>query len=37
MLAKMIDLVEKEGGFGQHLVLVSRDSRYLGSINVAAW
>lgn len=37
MLAKMLQLVEQEGGFGQHLVVVTSDSRYLGALNVSAW
>lgn len=37
MLEKMLELVKKEGGFGQHAVVVTSDSRYLGEVPFANW
>lgn len=37
MVEKMLSLVQKEGGFGQHAVLVTSDSRYLGAVPFARW
>lgn len=37
MYQRMLKLVQSEGGFGQHAVVVTSDSRYLGAINVSAW
>jgi len=34
---KLVGIVRAEGGFGQHAVIVTRDSRYLGEIPVASW
>ena len=34
---KMLKVVESEGGFGQHAVVVTRDSRYLGAVKVSRW
>lgn len=37
MLEKMLELVRAEGGFGQHAVAVTSDSRYLGAIPFESW
>jgi hypothetical protein len=37
MFRQMVELVRKEGGFGQHAVVVTTDSRYLGAVNFASW
>ena len=37
MYRQMVELVRKEGGFGQHAVVVTTDSRYLGAVNFARW
>lgn len=34
---QLLAAVESEGGFGQHAVLVTSDSRYLGEIPFASW
>lgn len=34
---KLVGIVRSEGGFGQHAVIVTRDTRYLGEIPVASW
>lgn len=33
----MVELVRSEGGFAQHAVVVTSDSRYLGEIPFASW
>lgn len=37
MYRRMVNLVNSEGGFGQHAVVVTTDSRYLGEVAVTAW
>lgn len=37
MYRQMVELVRSEGGFGQHAVVVTSDSRYLGEIPFASW
>ena len=37
MYRRMVNLVNSEGGFGQHAVVVTTESRYLGELAVAAW
>lgn len=37
MYRQMVELVRSEGGFGQHAVVVTSDSRYLGEIAFASW
>lgn len=37
MLEKMLELVRSEGGFGQHAVVVTSDSRYLGEVPFERW
>lgn len=37
MVEKMLKIIQSEGGFGQHAVVLTRDSRYLGALDVAAW
>ncbi len=37
MYRQMVDLVRSEGGFAQHAVVVTSDSRYLGEIPFASW
>lgn len=37
MVEKMLALVRNEGGFGQHAVVVTSDSRYLGAVPFAKW
>lgn len=34
---ELVDIVRSEGGFGQHAVVVTRDTRYLGEVNIANW
>lgn len=34
---ELVDIVRSGGGFGQHAVVVTRDSRYLGEVNIANW
>ena len=34
---QMVADVRSAGGFGQHAVIVTSDSRYLGEVNVASW
>jgi hypothetical protein len=29
--------VQSEGGFGQHAVILTRDTRYFGEVPVAQW
>lgn len=37
MLDAMLRTVQSEGGFGQHAVVVTKDTRYLGDLNVSQW
>ena len=37
MLETMLNLVQHEGGFGQHAVVVTSDSRYLGAVPFSKW
>ena len=37
MVEQMLKLVQSEGGFGQHAVVVTADSRYLGEVPFASW
>jgi hypothetical protein len=37
MYKQMVELVHSEGGFAQHAVVVTSDSRYLGDIPFASW
>ena len=37
MLETMLKLVQSEGGFGQHAVVVTSDSRYLGEVPFERW
>jgi hypothetical protein len=37
MVAKMLDVVQSEGGFGQRAVVLTRDTRYLGEVPVISW
>ena len=37
MYRQMVELVHSEGGFAQHAVVVTSDSRYLGDIPFASW
>ncbi|HYP23528.1 MAG TPA: hypothetical protein VEV43_08140, partial [Actinomycetota bacterium] len=37
MYRQMVELVHSEGGFAQHAVVVTSDSRYLGEIPFASW
>ncbi|HYO61193.1 MAG TPA: hypothetical protein VEU29_04790, partial [Actinomycetota bacterium] len=37
MYRQMVELVRSEGGFGQHAVVVTSDSRYLGEIPFESW
>jgi uncharacterized membrane protein len=37
MFNKMLAAVKAEGGFGQHAVILTRDTRYLGEVPVSAW
>lgn len=37
MYQRMLQLVQSEGGFGQHAVVITTDARYLGDLAVAAW
>lgn len=37
MFQRMYAAVRSEGGFGQHAVVLTRDTRYLGEVPVSAW
>jgi hypothetical protein len=37
MFYKMLEAVRSEGGFGQHAVVLTRDTRYLGEVPLSAW
>jgi hypothetical protein len=37
MYRQMVEIVHSEGGFAQHAVVVTSDSRYLGDIPFASW
>jgi len=37
MLQNMLKAVRSEGGFGQHAVVLTKDTRYLGEVPLAAW
>jgi hypothetical protein len=34
---QMLQTIESEGGFGQHAIVVTSDSRYLGEVPFASW
>jgi len=34
---ELLAIAESEGGFGQHAIVVTADSRYLGEVNFASW
>jgi uncharacterized membrane protein len=37
MLQTMLEAVRSEGGFGQHAVVLTKDTRYLGEVPLQAW
>ncbi len=37
MFQKMLKAVRSEGGFGQHAVVLTKDTRYLGEVPLQAW
>jgi hypothetical protein len=37
MVKQMLAVVKKEGGFGQHAVVLTKDVRYLGEVPIALW
>jgi hypothetical protein len=37
MFQNMLQAVRSEGGFGQHAVILTKDTRYLGEVPLAAW
>ena len=37
MYRQMVEMVHSEGGFAQHAVVVTSDSRYLGEVPFASW
>jgi hypothetical protein len=37
MIKDMLAVVKKEGGFGQHAVVLTKDTRYLGEVPIALW
>jgi hypothetical protein len=37
MYHQMVELVRSEGGFAQHAIVVTSDSRYLGDIPFESW
>ncbi|HEX2195588.1 MAG TPA: hypothetical protein VHJ76_01575 [Actinomycetota bacterium] len=37
MYRQMVEIVRSEGGFAQHAVVVTSDSRYLGEVPFASW
>jgi hypothetical protein len=37
MIKEMLAVVKKEGGFGQHAVVLTKDTRYLGEVPIALW
>jgi hypothetical protein len=37
MFQNMLKAVRSEGGFGQHAVVLTKDTRYLGEVPLQAW
>jgi hypothetical protein len=37
MFQRMYAAVRSEGGFGQHAVVLTRDTRYLGEVPLSQW
>lgn len=37
MFLNMVEAVQKEGGFGQHAVVLTKDTRYLGDVLLQSW
>ena len=37
MFQNMLKAVRSEGGFGQHAVVLTKDTRYLGEVPVQSW
>ena len=37
MFQNMLKAVRSEGGFGQHAVVLTKDTRYLGEVPIQSW